>query len=118
MVAPFLPDAEKLAAVRDALPALSAGIYLNTGSAGPLPAETAAAMAEMTDYELRLGRSHDDYFQAFLERLEEARGAVAAVIGAEVDSVAISHSTSQAMNLAVWSVELRPGDRIVTTSAE
>jgi L-cysteine/cystine lyase len=118
VVAPFLPDAEKLAAVRDALPALSAGIYLNTGSAGPLPAETAAAMAEMTDYELRLGRSHDDYFQAFLERLAEARGAVAAVIGAEVDSVAISHSTSQAMNLAVWSVELRPGDRIVTTSAE
>ena len=118
MVVPFLPDAEKLAAVRDALPAVSAGIYLNTGSVGPLPAETAAAMAEMTDYELRLGRSHVDYFEAFLERLAEARGAVAAVIGADVDSVAISHSTSQAMNLAVWSVDLRPGDRIVTTTAE
>jgi len=118
VVVPFLPDAEKLAAVRDALPALSAGIYLNTGSVGPLPAETAAAMAEMTDYELRLGRSHKDYFDAFLERLAEARGAVAAVIGADVDSVAISHSTSQAMNLAVWSVDLRPGDRIVTTTAE
>jgi len=118
VVAPFLPDAEKLAAVRDALPALSAGIYLNTGSAGPLPAETAAAMAELTDYELRLGRSHQDYFDAFLERLAEARGAVAAVIGADVDSVAIGHSASQAMNLAVWSVDLRPGDRIVTTSGE
>jgi L-cysteine/cystine lyase len=118
VVVPFLPDAEKLAAVRDALPALSAGIYLNTGSVGPLPAETAAAMAEMTDYELRLGRSHMDYFEAFLERLAEARGAVAAVIGADVDAVAISHSTSQAMNLAVWSVDLRPGDRIVTTTAE
>jgi L-cysteine/cystine lyase len=118
VVVPFLPDAEKLAAVRDALPALSAGIYLNTGSVGPLPAETAAAMAELTDYELRLGRGHTDYFEAFLERLAEARGAVAAVIGADVDSVAISHSTSQAMNLAVWSVDLRPGDRIVTTTAE
>jgi len=118
VVAPFLPDAEKLAAVREALPALSAGIYLNTGSAGPLPAETAAAMAELTDYELRLGRSHQDYLDAFLERLAEARGAVAAVIGADVDSVAIGHSASQAMNLAVWSVDLRPGDRIVTTSGE
>ena len=118
MVVPFLPDAEKLAAVRDALPAVSAGIYLNTGSVGPLPAETAAAMAELTDYELRLGRAHVDYFEAFLERLAEARGAVAAVIGADVDSVAISHSTSQAMNLAVWSVDLRSGDRIVTTTAE
>jgi L-cysteine/cystine lyase len=118
VVAPFLPDAEKLEAVRDALPALAAGIYLNTGSAGPLPAETAAAMAEMTEYELRLGRSHADYFEAFLERLAEARGAVAAVIGADIGSIAIGHSTSHAMNLAVWSVELRPGDRIVTTSSE
>jgi L-cysteine/cystine lyase len=118
VVAPFLPDAEKLAALRDALPALAAGIYLNTGSAGPLPAETAAAMAEMTDYELRLGRSHADYFEAFLERLDEARGAVAAVIGADVGSVAIGHSASHAMNLAVWGVDLKPGDRIVTTSAE
>jgi L-cysteine/cystine lyase len=118
VVAPFLPDAEKLAAVRDALPALAAGIYLNTGSVGPLPAETAAAMAEMTDYELRLGRSHEDYFEAFLERLAEARGAIAAVIGADIGSVAIGHSASHAMNLAVWSVELQPGDRMVTTTAE
>jgi L-cysteine/cystine lyase len=118
VVAPFLPDAEKLAAVRDALPALAAGIYLNTGSVGPLPAETAAAMAEMTDYELRLGRSHEDYFDAFLERLAEARGAAAAVIGADIGSVAIGHSASHAMNLAVWSVELQPGDRVVTTTAE
>ena len=46
VVVPFLPDPEKLAAVREAIPALGAGIYLNTGSVGPLPAETAAAMAE------------------------------------------------------------------------
>ena len=30
-------------------PALGAGIYLNTGSVGPLPAETAAAMAELVE---------------------------------------------------------------------
>src|SRR5206468_10786125 len=28
------------------------------------------------------------------------------------------HSTSGAMNAAVWSVDLRPGDRVVTTQAE
>jgi len=50
VVVTFLPDAEKLAAVREALPALGAGIYLNTGAVGPLPAETAAAMAEITEY--------------------------------------------------------------------
>lgn len=118
MVAPFLPDDEKLAAIRNGLPALAAGIYLNTGSAGPLPAETMAAMAELEDYELRIGRSHMDYFNGFLERLEEARGSVAAVIGAEIDEVAITHSTSVTMNSAIGSVLLKPGDRIVSTRSE
>lgn len=118
MVAPFLPDDEKLAAVREALPALGAGIYLNTGSVGPLPAETAAAMAELVDYELRIGRSHPDYWEGFLERMGEARAAVAAIVGADVGEIALVHSTSGAMNAAVWSVDLRPGDRIVTTQGE
>lgn len=113
-----MPDDEKLAAVRGALPALAAGIYLNTGSVGPLPAETAAAMAELVDYELRIGRSHPDYWEGFLERMAEARAAVAAVIGADVGEIGLVHSTSQAMNAAVWSVDLGVGDRIVTTQAE
>jgi L-cysteine/cystine lyase len=117
-VAPFLPDDEKLAAVRGALPALGAGIYLNTGSVGPMPAESAAAMAELVDYELRIGRSHVDYWEGFLERMGEARASVAAVVGADVGEIALVHSTTAAMNAAVWSVDLRPGDRIVTTQAE
>jgi len=118
VVAPFLPDDEKVAAVREALPALGAGIYLNTGSVGPLPAETAAAMAEIVDYELRIGRASMDYWEGFLERLEEARAAVAAVAGADVDEIAITHSTSGAMNAAIWSQDIRRGDRLVTTGAE
>jgi L-cysteine/cystine lyase len=118
VVGPFLPEDEKLAAVREALPALGAGIYLNTGSVGPLPAETAAAMAELVDYELRIGRSHPDYWEGFLERMGEARAAVAAVVGADVGEIALVHSASQAMNAAIWSVGLERGDRIVTTGAE
>src|SRR4029079_1151477 len=87
VVGPFLPEDEKLAAVRGALPALGAGIYLNTGSVGPLPAETAAAMAELVDYELRVGRGSMDDWVAFLEQLAECRGAIAAVIGADVDEI-------------------------------
>ncbi|HET9615465.1 MAG TPA: aminotransferase class V-fold PLP-dependent enzyme [Candidatus Limnocylindrales bacterium] len=118
MVAPFLPDDEKVAAVREALPALAAGIYLNTGSVGPLPAETAAAMAEIADHELRFGRASMADWDDFLERLAEARAAVAAIIGADVDEVAITHSTTAGLNAAISSVDLRPGDRILTTEAE
>ena len=73
VVVPSLPDPEKLAAVREAIPALAAGIYLNTGSVGPLPAETAAAMADMAAYERDVGRAHADYFAESLA--PDGRGA-------------------------------------------
>jgi len=118
VVAPFLPDAEKLAAIREALPALSAGIYLNAGSAGPLPAETAAAMAEMADRERDVGRAHVDVFEESLIRFAEARAAVAAVVGTDVGSVALAHSTTDAMNAGTLAIDWRGGGRIVTTRSE
>ena len=118
MVAPFLPDAEKLAAIREALPALSAGIYLNTGSAGPLPAETAAAMAEVAARERDVGRAYVDAFEASLIRFAEARAAVAAVLGTDVRSVGLAHSTTDAMNAGTLALDWRDGGRIVTTGSE
>jgi selenocysteine lyase/cysteine desulfurase len=47
-------------------------------------------MAEIVEYELRVGRAAMDYWDAFLERLAEARGAVAAVVGADVDEIAMT----------------------------
>lgn len=118
MVAPFLPDPEKLAAVREAIPALSAGIYLNTGSVGPLPAETAAAMADMAAYERDVGRAHTDYFAESLARMAEARAGVAAVLGTDVASVALTHSTTDGMNAATLLPDWRAGGRAVTTASE
>ena len=118
MVAPFLPDAEKLAAIREALPALSAGIYLNTGSVGPLPAETAAAMAEMAIWERDVGRAHVDYYEETLVRMGEARAAVAAVVGTDVAAVGLTHSTTDAMNAGTLALDWRSGGRVVTTRSE
>lgn len=118
MVAPFLPDAEKHAAIRAALPALGAGIYLNTGSVGPLPAETAAAMAEVATWERDLGRGHPAAFEDTLMRLAEARAAVAAVVGTDVSSVGLTHSATDAMNAGTMARDWREGGRIVTTASE
>ncbi len=113
-----MADEEKLVAVRAALPALDAGIYLNTGSVGPLPAETAAAMAELAAWELRTGRAHVDYVHDMYERMSEARAGAAAVLHADVDAIALTHSTTDGMNHAAWSIDWRPGDRAVTTRLE
>jgi L-cysteine/cystine lyase len=118
VAAPQPPDDGRLAAVRAALPALEAGIYLNAGSVGPIPAETAAAMAELADYELRTGRAHMAYYEEMLQRMAEARAAVAAVLTADVSDIALTHSTTDGMNIGIWSIDWRPIDRAVTTSLE
>ena len=118
MVVPSLPDAEKLRAVREALPALAAGIYLNTGSVGPLPAETAAAMADMAAYERDVGRAHEAAVDEALARMGEARAGVAAVVGADVDAVALTHATTDGLNAASMLPDWRAGGRAVTTAHE
>lgn len=111
-------ERERLAALRAGLPALRAGIYLNTGTAGPLPAEAAAAMAEVADRELNLGRATRDVYEELVDRMDEARGVVAAVLGTDVDLVALTHSTTEGVNLALGTIDWRAGDRVVTTSLE
>lgn len=118
MVSPFLPDDEKIPALREALPATAAGIYLNTGTCGPLPRETAHAMAEAEAWELRTGRADRNYYEDLLERRAEARAAVAAVLGTGPNRIALTHATTDGMNIAAWAVDWREGDRVVTTSLE
>jgi L-cysteine/cystine lyase len=118
VVTPFLPDDQKIPALREALPSTAAGIYLNTGTAGPLPRETAHAMAEAEAWELRTGRADIHHYQDSLERMAEARAAVAAVLGTDPSHIALTHATTDGMNVAAWAVDWKPGDRVVTTSLE
>ena len=111
-------EREKVAALRGGLPATRAGIYLNTGTAGPLPAETAAAMAEVAERELAVGRATRDAYEELVARMDEARGVVAAVLGTDVDLVALTHSTTEGVNLALGTIAWRAGDRAVTTTVE
>ena len=50
--------------------------------------------------------------------MDEARASVAAVAHADPAAIALAHSTTDALNIACWSVDWRPGDRAVTTRFE
>src|SRR5260370_37198704 len=113
-----MPDAGRLAAVRAALPSLGAGIQLNTGSAGPMPAEVAAAMQELETYERDIGRADFAYYLESVERMDEARAGAAAVIGGDLDEVALTHATTDGMNIDTWAIDWKTGDRAVTTTHE
>jgi L-cysteine/cystine lyase len=118
VVTPFLPDDEKIPAIREALPSTAAGIYLNTGTAGPLPRETAHAMAEAEAWELRTGRADVNFYKDSLERRAEARAAIAAVLATDPSRIALTHAATEGMDIATWAVDWKPGDRAVTTNLE
>lgn len=113
-----MPEPEKVAAIRGLLPATSAGIYLNAGSCGPMPAETQRAMDEQAAMELAVGRAKQDQWLAFTERMAEARASLAAVLVADPADIALTHSTTDGINLVVSSLPWRPGDRVLTSNHE
>ncbi len=113
-----MPDPEKIAAVRELLPATGAGIYLNAGTAGPMPAETQRAMDDQAARELAIGRASPDQFPMILERMAEARASLAAILVADPDDIALTHSTSDGMNALVNALPWQVGDRVITTRHE
>jgi selenocysteine lyase/cysteine desulfurase len=82
----------KVARLREGIPATSAGIYLDTAYRGPLPAETAAAMRDAEDWELRVGRATEGRAEDLGQRKAEARAVIAALLGADPDDIYLSGS--------------------------
>jgi L-cysteine/cystine lyase len=113
-----MPEPAKVAAIRASLPATGAGIYLNAGTAGPMPTETQRAMDEQAQRELAIGRGLPDLLPEILERMAEARAAVAAAVVADHDDIALTHGVSDGLNLVVNALPWQAGDRVVTTRHE
>ncbi len=113
-----MPDAEKVAAVREALPAVAAGIYLDTPVAGPIPAELAAAMAEIAGWELTTGRAGRDRAEEALARIDEARAAVATILALGLDEVALVHGHADAVRRVTAAAAPGPATRVVHAADE
>ncbi|HEY5519680.1 MAG TPA: hypothetical protein VIK08_03405 [Candidatus Limnocylindrales bacterium] len=93
-------DDAKLSRLRELLPATSAGIYLDTATFGPLLAETAAAMREADDWELRVGRATVGRDGDMEQRVEEARAVLAALLVADPSEIVLTAGVDAALALA------------------
>ena len=111
--------ARHLSAIREEFPVFASLAYLNTGTSGPLARRTARAIGSRAEQQLLQGRSN---FKTFLEDyfplLDELRSRFARVLGAANDEIALTHHTTDGMNIAVWGINWQPGDEIVTTTEE
>lgn len=109
------PDLE---AVRRDLPVTERLAYLNTGTAGPLPRPAIDAIAASAADEAENGRIGHDGWNLLFQRLTELRGGLAALLGADPLEIAISHCTTDGMNIGTFGLDWKAGDRVVTTTLE
>lgn len=95
---------DRVRGLREALPATGAGIFLATHQAGPLPAETLAAVHESNEMELRVGRVGPDRADDLEQREREATAVVAAVLGASPERLVLTHGLPDAARLVAIEV--------------
>ncbi len=103
---------------RALFPVLERLAYLNAGTFGPLAAATAAAMRAELESELEHGRFGKAYFERMLALRKEARAALAALVGAAPEQIALTNSTTDGCNIVLAGLDLDAEDEVVTTSEE
>jgi L-cysteine/cystine lyase len=112
-----LSDA-RVAELRSMLPALSAGAYLNTGTAGPLPLPVVEAMQSELATALVRPRSEPEHLERLLALATDGRAALGAMLGCDPDEIALTRSTTEAMTAVTLGIDWRSGDEAVTTTLE
>ena len=103
---------------RAQFPVLERYAYLQAGSVGPMARGTADAIRAEHERGLREGRGGITQFERLLAEREELRADVAALVGVDVELVALTASTTDGCNIVLAGLELKPEDEIVTTTDE
>ncbi len=103
---------------RARLPVLADYVYLNTGTAGPIPQVAADAMAAEANRELVEGRGNFATWDRFFARLVHCRQLASDAMGCYADEIALTHHTSEGINIVLWGIDWSAGDIIVSTSLE
>ena len=115
---PTSQDTDKIAAIRSELPAVQRFTYLNAGTNGPLPRRSVAALTQQAQVELEQGRITSATWERIGVLLTDTRAAVARLLGCAPEEIALTHSTTEGLNIALMGIDWRPGDELITASSE
>ena len=113
-----MSNPQKIAEIREAMPVTQNKIYLNTGTCGPLSTITVEVMQQSNTLELIEGRAGMPGMAALLQAKTEARQAVAKLVNARPEEIALTHHTTEGMNIVAHGLSWQPGDEIITTTLE
>jgi isopenicillin-N epimerase len=86
--------------------------FLNHGSFGAAPR---AVLEAQTEWRARLERQPVQFFRELERHLDAARATLGAFVGADPDDLAFVSNASSGVNTVVRSLQLQPGDELLTT---
>ncbi|PGF16471.1 cysteine desulfurase [Natrinema sp. CBA1119] len=104
--------------LREMMPALESSVYCNWGAGGPSPrrvVEAAESALEHHEYEAPAAAG---MYPAAFEVYDEARAAVADLLGASLDEIALTQSTTDGINRVAGALNWNEDDVVVRTDLE
>lgn len=104
--------------LRDEFPVLDQIAYLNAGTDGPVPRRAAEAAQRAIAVETAEGRAGKAFFDLVMARRDEIRQRAAWLMGCPPGEVALTHSTTDGLNLVLRGLRLERGDEVVTSDEE
>lgn len=104
--------------MRADLPSVTAQVYLNAGTFGPLPSVARDAMRRHLDWAATSGRIGSAGLDLWHELEAQAREELALVLGCGSEQLALTHSTTDGVNSVLAGLPWRAGDEVVTGSVE
>jgi L-cysteine/cystine lyase len=113
-----MSEQEKINLIRTQFPAVLKQLYLNAGTNGPFPECGYQALSEYSRKQFEEGRLSRTSFADMLATFNLTRQAVAKLLGCETEEVALTHSTTEGMNIAISGLDWKEGDEVVTSTTE
>lgn len=111
-------DENKIQMIRAAMPAVTRAVYLNTGTNGPLPRTTYEAIVDYARVEFQEGRIGQPVFERLIKLFVDTRDLVAELLCCAPEEVALTHNTTEGMNIALLGLDWRQGDELITANSE
>lgn len=112
-----LPQEDWVSRARSEIPAASESAYFQTGGIGP------AARSTIEEVGLKLALQNrgpaDPRFSDAMAQIEpNLRAYLADVFGVSPNGVALTHSTSEGISIAAWSLNWEVGDEVIVSNQE
>jgi L-cysteine/cystine lyase len=103
---------------RAEFPVLERKAFLNAGTDGPVPRRAAAVAEQRIADELVEGRAGRPHFERMIGAMDRRRELLAELLNCEQEEIALTHSTTDGINIVIGGLDIQPGDEIVTSDEE